>query len=224
MLGSLQILEGMDTRIRPRVVRQPTPAHAEDDDDDLPALESVSNSSESDIDDAPDDNLERQHINAERLADATRTVSDPSRDEGGSPLFRTWVSPSSAPDASSRFSTVVGGREDRAGMIIDIGDEHETRRSDGGGEVEVQEERNIQEENAHEVENDNLEDTTEPPIETSEPPPFVTDGRGRVVWSNKTPESAVGTPVLATTGSAEPPADDNIAPRTFLGRMFDAFF
>ena len=226
MLGSLQILGGRDTGTPPPPLEPVSePIHGEEPsatDDDMPRLQSVSNSSESEVEDDSDSEPSHHEEEAEgqRGASAVRAFNlvfnGPPRNEegsGGRPLFlmrsQSPLLMPSVPEASSRFSTVVGSDEvQRVFFAFDDGDQEDQ------GDDEAEEVDNAWQ--APELNAD--EESIDPP---ADPPPFVTDGRGRVVWSNKAPETGEA---LTTTGSTEPPVDNPAAPRTFLGRVLGALF
>jgi hypothetical protein len=227
------------------------------DDDDLPALESVSNSSESADEQSTDEESQEgeeempegpdQTVRAFDLAfRRTRSLETSPERASSWPLFRFWGGarrPADTLDAeaeqvgdthatatsSRRFSTVVG-REER--MVIDIDDEDD---DESDGEEEAEDDQSISDAKA----------PTPPPTVPQEPP-FMTDGRGRVIWSNSgaNKTDSVGptlhinpAPAPPTALSARPradhneirlqadvPAPDPPAPRSLLGRVLGAFF
>jgi len=227
MLGSLQILGGRDTGTPPpplEPVSEPVPREEPSaTDDDMPALQSVSNSSESEAEDDSDSEPSHHEEEAEgqRVTSAVRAFdlvfNGPPRNGEGSgvwPLFRMRNQPSpplapSVPEASSRFSAVVG-RDEIQRVFITFDDEDLGEQGDDEGEE-------VDHVQAPELNAD--AESIDPGDSAGDPPPFVTDGRGRVVWSNKPPETG------ETLGSAELAVDDNAAAsRTFLGRVFGAIF
>ena len=229
MLGSLQVFGGRDTDTPPPPLEPVSEPVLEEEpratDDEMPELQSVSNSNESEVEDDSDGEPSRhEEAEGQRVTSAVRAFdlvfNGPPRNGEGSgawPLFRMWNHPPpliarSVPEASSRFSTVVGRDEIQRVFVTfdddDLGDQ---------GDDEAEEVDNTQ---GPELNAD--EESIDSGGPAADPPPFVTDGRGRVVWSNKAPETGE---TLSTTGSAEPPVDDNpAAPRTFLGRVFGALF
>ncbi|RDB20803.1 E3 ubiquitin-protein ligase makorin-1 [Hypsizygus marmoreus] len=245
MLGSLRSLGARDTGTPPPALEaiergntpppplEPIGSSDSDEEDDMPALQSVSNSSESDLysDNSDEDRGEEydEEAEGERVQNAMRSFDFAFNNAGGDeprlpllPLLRgQTLSAANRPPfgtSSSRFSNVVE-REPQT-MVIDI-DEDE----DGGeDEYEAEDERD---EDVSELQPDADDAVATPSPAAATAPPFVTDGRGRVVWSNKGPE-AIETPTETpnprsteetTGGSRSGPGS-----RSLFGRMFDALF
>ncbi|KAF8074821.1 hypothetical protein FPV67DRAFT_1605454 [Lyophyllum atratum] len=205
MLGSTRTVRDRDIESSPPplepIGRQDTPPpplipiereRVDDDDDEMPPLESVSNSSESE-------------------------------DEGGNY------------DQESDYEPISGGqRMERPLDLLDLTHSEEARSAPvrSGRDVihtHENEEANddADDEDGAEVQDNTYaypQDTELEPVTASTPivaePPFVTDGRGRVVWSNKD---------AAEETSPEPSAEPQEAQaraagsRSLLGRVFDAF-
>ncbi|KAF5383685.1 hypothetical protein D9615_003649 [Tricholomella constricta] len=181
---------------------------AQDDEDDMPALESVSNSSESEDMDSDDgqgpgyDATESVH-RVERAFDLAfnlirRSENTPFRPQNDDAARTTEV--------GSRFSTVVG-REERLETYSDEDDGADDERPD------------------EDEEDDIVPDRQElPPPAFTMPvaePSFVTDGRGRVVWSNKDATEITPDASLDSSEENQPIPSGS---RSLLGRVFDAFF
>ncbi|KAG5643104.1 hypothetical protein DXG03_001568 [Asterophora parasitica] len=181
---------------------------SQDDEDELPALESVSNSSDEGVDsDEDSDDDPSEHVSrAERVFDFAFNFLR------GTPHTRfpphTSTQPPFAAGASSRFSTTVVGRGQ---TTVDEEDSDSESSNEANDESEEEEHHDVGVNAAHEEPAQSV-----PAAE----PPFVTDGRGRVVWSNKNA-------VEATPGaSSEPSASEETSTgsRSLFGRMLDAFF
>lgn len=224
------------------------------DDDDLPSLESVSNSSESEVEQSSDESEEDQvqqrpdqTVRAFDLAFRRSRSLETSPERASSwPLFRFWGGArrsadvaGDAPDdqgndidgadtpptatSSRRFSTIVG-REER--MVINVED------SDDGEEGE-------ETESSEDSDDDDQEDSdTKDPVLVPQEPPFMTDGRGRVIWSNSgiNKSDAVGhtdtlNPSRTPFSNRSRDGSDGVEPtpepassRSLIGRVLGAFF
>ncbi|KAG6891605.1 hypothetical protein C0992_002644 [Termitomyces sp. T32_za158] len=175
------------------------------DDDEMPALQSVSNSSDSEGDDDGGDDGPDEHFN-----------HDPSDDL---PPPERVVEPDEIPSFSRRFSTVV---------------ERDIERSEGETMEEEQpgpSYRSSASPVARDLEGSETSimaqyvPTSEPTQSVVSPPPhpeptlepqFVTDGRGRVVWSNKDP-----TETTASSETREETRDDAPQSPSSAIRLFE---
>lgn len=212
-------------------------------DDDLPSLRSVSSPSDSEAGHV--DRLEagpgrsvttyeqdigrreegHERMSLFRLLSGAIQPSDISASAASSTSLETSTPPGIS--SSSRFSTVVDREETR--MIIDIDDDNEGE-SEGGV-------RNTSEDD---VDTELIIPPCAPRTTLLEPP-FVTDGRGRVVWTSSTaskgmdhdntaectahtiPSSCSAPPSLLSPPSASPPASaDQLSevPRALLNDGF----
>jgi hypothetical protein len=107
--------------------------------------------------------------------------------------------------SSSRFSTVVDREETR--MIIDIDDDDDEDQS--GREVEDTSEDEVASED--DVDSESIIPLGLPPPTLSEPP-FLTDGRGRVVWSSSAANKAIGHVITVEhTDHTSPPSSHSTA-------------
>jgi hypothetical protein len=166
-------------------------------DDDLPALQSVSNSSDSEDghDDQVDAVLDRSMATFERgidgRTDGREHTSQRLRFRSPSETLQTCevsanvsisrtpgeTSAAPAASSSSRFSTIIDIEEAR--MIVNVDDESEDQ-AEGTSKDESEPEDDL--------------DPEFPPralTPTLLEPPFVTDGRGRVIWSSSAANKAV---------------------------------
>ena len=152
-------------------------------DDDLPSLRSVSSSNDSQDGHADHQNLDiGQEVDHQwplfHYLNGTIQTSEASITASASRISdETSTTP--AASSSSRFSTVVDREETQ--MIIGIDDDN----SENKGEVEVDEV-----ESEDDVDSE-LIVTLGAPTSTPLEPPFVTDGRGRVVWSSPAANKAI---------------------------------
>ncbi|KAG6854520.1 hypothetical protein C0991_005432 [Blastosporella zonata] len=212
MLGSLRIFRGRDTESPPppleplnlgRSDTPPSPLEPIGDQrDDMPALQSVSNSSDSDEDEDSHDEPDRysDYDSPDDLPPLQRAFDLAYRREVNPQLEPTQTQP---PETRLRFSTVVERHEGTTGSI-----------PEAEGELPVQENVTASLDPPVAALPEDREASTvltleapvladaEPsavPLEAAPEPPFVTDGRGRVVWSNKD-STETGT-------SAEPPTE-----------------
>ena len=159
------------------------------DDDDLPSLRSVSSSNDSEdghanqVESGLDQSETTYELDTRREVDhhwplfrylnGTIQISEAPETASASGISSETNTTLAAP-SSGRFSTVVDREETR--VIIDVDD-------DDNGEVEDTSEDEVESEDNVDSE---LIDPLSVPTSTSSEPPFVTDGRGRVVWSSST--------------------------------------
>ncbi|GLB41953.1 putative zinc finger [Lyophyllum shimeji] len=212
MLGSTRTDRGRDSESSPPplepIGREDTPppllipfgtGWQVEHDNDMPALESVSNSSES------DDGSDDEHGSDYESIDTAQRV-----ERAFDLAFNLTERPEEARPSSSRSqggTTHTSGARPRFSTVV----EREERRADIETEAddEVDDERGAE---PQEIDSPKPEGTAS--LITPAEPPFVTDGRGRVVWSNKDAET---TP---EPGESQPRATGS---RSLLGRVFDAF-
>lgn len=185
------------------------PPEPDVDSDTMPGLEDVSDSSdeEQDTESGSEDDGDLRHQGAEtaiRPFDLAFNEPPQSGDGTGWSRFQSMFNLPPEMYMNSRFSTVVGREEQR--MVIDV-DEDEAAAGEDPGEQA-----------------DGEDDSEE--VAVAVEPSFVTDGRGRVVWSNKetgpTEPLVVETEAEGSEGSSS--TEDASASRSLLGRMFDALF
>jgi hypothetical protein len=171
-------------------------ADADEGDDDLPSLQSISSSSSGEdghagevqarsdrsvatFEHGVDGREERSQWPLSRLLSGGIQTSETSAGASASRISGETSAPPAA-SSSSRFSTVVDREETR--MIIDIDDDDDDEN-----------ERNIEDTLEDEVKSeDDVDSELIIPLRaTLLEPPFVTDGRGRVVWSSSAANKAM---------------------------------
>lgn len=204
-----------------------TTAEQDDDDDDMPSLQSVSNSSESEDSDSDEDqdsdyDTTNRVVMAERMFDFGFRPAE--RTQHSTPLRPRTSAPPPTDNASSRFSTTVARDET---ISVDMSDEGNADDEDEA--LPNKDDSDSQSDHEHEVDDLSLNAFAEQephPVDlvltTAAEPPFVTDGRGRVVWSNKS--STRQSPAEVPPESSEETEPTATGSRSLLGRMYDALF
>ncbi|KAG6890308.1 hypothetical protein C0995_009514 [Termitomyces sp. Mi166 len=223
MLGSPRNVRGRDTGspVPPfeptNIPRQETPPPLEptdargisqvsqDDDDDMPALQSVSNSSDSENSDDGSDGEPNRYSGYDPPDDLPPLEIVAQLDEETRSSF------------GRRFSTVVE-RERESIEGIETMEEQEAEVSQDTSAL-TSAEATLEGSETSTQDVHTLEGTQQPAAtphpEPALEPPFVTDGRGRVVWSNKD-----STEATTASGTREEPREDVQRPSS-AARLFE---
>ncbi|KAG6831105.1 hypothetical protein H0H92_012782 [Tricholoma furcatifolium] len=206
MLGSIRIVRGRDTESgsppplepinhqradTPPPPLEPIGNETVGEDDEMPALQSVSNSSDdyTDSDDHSDDGEPDRYSEYDASDEPPPLEALDLAPNSTSSGFLTGMAQVS--EASSRFSTIVEREDTRPATGLCVGQQPSSLESDTAP-VRRTEEASASPSTTV-VATDSQEESASSDVELAPEPPFVTDGRGRVVWSNK--DSTDATPV-----------------------------
>ncbi|KAG6844636.1 hypothetical protein H0H87_005293 [Tephrocybe sp. NHM501043] len=235
MLGSLRVFRGRDTESPPPPLEpmdipspplEPIGGRRDDDEiDDMPALQSISDSDNSELysddDSDEDDSDERDRYSDYEPNDLFSHLGESAMagrhaQERHAEEFLPPLEPVPIPEPSSRLRATVERYEVRPAEAPSQAPELHVEENDATDVAplvaHLPEDYEVSIVNSEEV---LASAESVPPSEPVQEPPFVTDGRGRVVWSNKD-----STEISPPEPSNEPREDGQAVPSS-ASRLFE---